>query len=170
MIQTERLILRGWRDGDRDAFAAMNADPEVMHDYPAPLTRLESDRKVDRYQSAIEGLGYGRWLIERREDGAFIGYVGVMPMADDHPGGPGVEIGWRMVRSAWGFGYAAEGAVAALRDGFERAGFAETIAFTAPTNLRSLAVMRRIGMVRDQARDFDLPGAGSLVVYRAAAR
>lgn len=63
MIQTERLILRPWREADRDAFAAMNADPEVMHDFPAPLTRAESDAKLDRYQASIETIGYGRWLI-----------------------------------------------------------------------------------------------------------
>jgi RimJ/RimL family protein N-acetyltransferase len=168
MIQTERLILRPWRAADRDAFAAMNADLEVMHDFPAPLTRLESDQKLDRYQSALERLGYSRWLMERRDDGVFLGYVGIMPVAEGHLCGAGVEIGWRMVRRAWGFGYAGEGAAAALSDGFIRMGFAEIIAYTAPTNVRSRAVMRRLGMARDEARDFDDPVHGPFVVYTAA--
>ncbi len=165
MIQTDRLLLRSWRDSDRPAFAAMNADPEVMHDFPAPLTLRESDEKLDRYQSTIERLGYGRWAMERCEDGRFLGYVGVMPVWDDHPCAPGVEIGWRMIRAAWGFGYASEAAAAALRDGFERMGFAEVIAYTAPTNARSRAVMHRLGMVRDAARDFHNPASGPFVVY-----
>jgi RimJ/RimL family protein N-acetyltransferase len=167
MIETRRLILRPWRDADRAAFAAMNADPEVMHDYPAPLTRAESDAKLDRYQANIERLGYGRWVIERREDAAFFGYTGIMPIFDDHPCAPGVEIGWRMIRAAWGSGFAGEAAAAALSDGFGRMGFAEIIAYTGVTNLRSQAVMRRLRMARDAARDFTDPSAGPFLVYVA---
>jgi RimJ/RimL family protein N-acetyltransferase len=167
MIQTDRLILRSWREADRAGLAAMNADPEVMHDYPLPLGRSESDAKVDRYQAAIDRLGFGRWAIERREDGLLLGYVGMMPIMDDHPRAPGVEIGWRMIRRAWGFGYASEGAAAALADGFGRLGFKEIIAYTEPTNTRSRAVMERLGMVRDAARDFSPPGQGAFVVYSA---
>lgn len=145
----------------------MNADPEVMHDFPAPLVRIESDLKLDRYQAAIERLGFGRWAMERREDGLFLGYVGAMPIFDDHPCAPGVEIGWRMARGAWGFGYASEGAAGALRDGFERMMFEEVIAYTAPTNFRSRAVMRRLAMTRDASRDFDDPVVGPFVVYSA---
>ena len=167
MIQTDRLILRPWRDEDRAALAAMQADPEVMHDYPAPLTQAESEVRLGRYQSAIERLGYGRWLMARREDGAFLGYVGVMPIFDDHPCAPGVEIGWRMNRAAWGFGYASEGAAAALQDGFARARFDEVVAYTAPTNTRSRAVMERLKMRREAGRDFEDPLHGPFVVYVA---
>ena len=167
MIHTDRLILRPWRDADRPAMAAMLADPEVMHDYPAPLTTAESDQKIDRYQVAIGRVGFGRWSMERRDDGMFLGYVGVMPIFDDHPCAPGVEIGWRMIRPAWGFGYASEAAAAALRDGFERVGLSEIIAYTTPTNARSRAVMHRLGMTREPARDFDNATAGRFVVYTA---
>ena len=167
MILTDHLILRAWTDADRDPFAAMHADPEVMHDFPAPLTRAESDAKLDRYQTAIDQLGFGRWAMQRREDGRFLGYVGMLPIADHYPLAPGAEIGWRMVRAAWGFGYATEGARAAIRDGFGRVGFDEIIAFTATSNARSRAVMTRLGMVRDAARDFDILNAGRFVVYAA---
>ena len=167
MIRTERLILRPWREADREPFAAMNADPEVMHDFPAPLTRAESDAKLDRYQDAIERLGHGRWLMERRAGGDFLGYVGIMPIFDEHPCAPGVEIGWRMIRAAWGLGYASEGAAAALRDGFERMQFTEVIAYTAPDNRRSRAVMHRLRMTRDVARDYVDPVHGAFVVYAA---
>ena len=170
MIRTDRLILRPWRDADRPAFAAMNADPEVMHDFPAPLGRAECDLKLDRYQTTIDRRGYGRWAMERREDGLFLGYVGPMPIWDDHPCAPGVEIGWRMIRPVWGCGYASEGAAAALRDGFERAGLTEIVAYTAADNHRSRAVMRRLSMTRDAARDFQDPAAGPFVVYAAGFR
>jgi RimJ/RimL family protein N-acetyltransferase len=167
MITTERLILRPWREADRAPFAAMHADPEVMHDFPAPLSRAESDAKQDRYQANIERAGFGRWAIERREDARFLGYTGIMPVFADHPCAPGVEIGWRMIRAAWGFGYASEAAAAALRDGFERLGFAEVLAYTGVTNARSQAVMRRLGMGRDPKRDFTDPEAGPFWVYAA---
>jgi RimJ/RimL family protein N-acetyltransferase len=167
MIQTERLILRPWREADRGPYAAMNADPEVMHDFPAPLTREESDAKLDRYQANYERLGYTRWVIERCEDERFLGYAGVLPIFAGHPAGDGVEIGWRMIRPAWGFGYASEAARAALRDGFDRIGMSEILAYTADTNARSEAVMVRLAMQREAARDFSHPTAGPCVVYVA---
>ena len=69
-----------------------------------------------------------------------------------------IEIGWRLARAAWGGGYATEAARALLTHGFEELGLTEIIAFTADTNLRSQAVMERLGMARDEARDFDHPG------------
>ena len=77
-----------------------------------------------------------------------------MPIAQGHPAAPGVEVGWRLVRSAWGHGYATEGARAALRDGFARHGWAEVLSYTAADNMRSQAVMGRLGLVREPHRDF----------------
>jgi RimJ/RimL family protein N-acetyltransferase len=71
-----------------------------------------------------------------------------------HPIGSHIEIGWRLVRHAWGHGYATEAAVAALNDAFIRVGLAEVVAYTAPDNLRSQAVMTRVRMKRDPSRDF----------------
>jgi RimJ/RimL family protein N-acetyltransferase len=153
IITTERTILRPWRDEDREPMAAMQADPEVMADFPAPLTRAESDAKVDRYARTFDELGYCRWALTRA-DGLFLGYLGIMPIFDHHPRAPGVEIGWRMARGAWGFGYATEAARAALADGFERIGMAEVLSYTAPENLRSQAVMGRLGLTRRPELDF----------------
>ncbi|WP_136657068.1 GNAT family N-acetyltransferase [Nitratireductor sp. XY-223] len=153
LIETPRLRLRWWRDADRDAFAALNADPVVMADLGGPIGRAHSDRKYNRYLAALDEFGFSRWAVEDRS-GTFLGYVGVMPRRGPHPLGDHDEIGWRLNRHAWGHGYAPEAAHAALGDAFSRAGLTEVIAMTSPDNERSQAVARRIGMHRDPSRDF----------------
>ncbi len=154
-LKTDRLILRSWRKDDGDAFARLNADSEVMADLGGPLTRRASDAKLDRYRASFEQHGFSRFAIEEK-DGAFVGYAGVMPAAYDHPLAPHNQIGWRLVRSAWGKGYATEAARAALDDVFARVGFDEVLAYTSVDNLRSQAVMERLGLRRDPMLDFDL--------------
>ena len=153
ILTTARLGLRPWREEDRAAFAALAADPEVMRDLGGPLDRARSDAKLDRYRAAFDRHGFCRWAVESLSE-EFLGYAGIMPLGPSHPLGPGVEIGWRLMRRAWGHGYATEAAEAALRDGFERLGFGEILAYTAPDNLRSQAVMARLGLQREPARDF----------------
>jgi len=153
IIDTPRTRLRCWEEADRDVFAVMHADPEVMHDYGGTASREESNKKFDRYVATCRQYGFCRWLVESRE-GAFLGYVGLMPSPPDHPIGSHVEIGWRLVRHAWGHGYATEAARAALTDAFIRMRLSEVIAYTAPDNLRSQAVMTRLQMRRDPSRDF----------------
>ena len=148
-----RLRLRAWRATDRDAFAALNSDTEVMADEGGPIERAASDAKLDRYRAAFERHGFGRWVVEER-DGRFLGYAGIMPSPPGHPLGEHFEIGWRLTRTAWGSGYATEAARAALDDAFGRAGLPEVLAYTAADNLRSRAVMERLGLLRDPARDF----------------
>jgi RimJ/RimL family protein N-acetyltransferase len=123
-----------------------------MWDYGETLDHRASDAKLDRYLAIYETVGFGRWAAETHA-GRFVGYMGVMPSRPAHPLGPHAEIGWRLMRSAWGNGYATEGAKAALRDVFARCGVAEVLAYTAPDNLRSRAVMERLGLRRDRTRD-----------------
>ena len=168
MIKTSRLLLRRWRPGDRNSFAALHADPEVMLDLGGPLDRAASDRKFDRYVAAFEQHGYSRWVLENCA-GHFLGYTGIMPSDLRHPLGLHSEIGWRLARSAWGNGYAAEAAAAALDDAFERHILDEVLAYTAPDNARSIAVMNRLGLQRDQSRDFVLSNGWRGLVWVAAA-
>jgi RimJ/RimL family protein N-acetyltransferase len=153
LILTARTILRPWREADRPAFAAMHADPEVMRDVNGPLTRAQSDGKMDRYGAALAEHGFCRWAVDDR-DGHFIGYAGVMPIPAHFPLAPGFEVGWRLVRNAWGMGLASEAAAAALTDVFARTPLVEVLSYTAPDNIRSQAVMRRLALRRDRSRDF----------------
>lgn len=156
-LTTDRLLLRHWRDSDLDPWADMNADPEVREFFPTVLTRDESAASMTRFQADLESRGYGWWALEVRATGAFVGFTGLDPVDDGLPF-TGVEIGWRLARSAWGHGYASEAARAVLAYGFDALELPEILAITAVGNVRSQAVMRRIGMTRDAADDFDDPG------------
>jgi RimJ/RimL family protein N-acetyltransferase len=160
-IETSRTRLRCWQDSDRHAFAAMHADPEVMADAGGPLDRSASGAKFDRYVAVFEQYGFTRWAVENL-DGGFLGYAGIMPSPPAHPLGPHIDIGWRLVRSAWGHGYATEAAAAVLHDAFTRCGLTEILAYTAAANFRSQAVMDRLRLQRDPSRDFkaDYDGVG----------
>jgi RimJ/RimL family protein N-acetyltransferase len=153
IIDTPRTRLRCWREADREAFAAMHARPVVMLDQGGPLNRTTSDAKFDRYAAAFNRYGFCRWAGES-QDGDFLGYAGVMPSREDHPLGRHFDIGWRLMRTAWGKGYATEAARAALNDAFARVGLREVIAYTAPDNTRLQAVMSRLRLRRDPSRDF----------------
>jgi RimJ/RimL family protein N-acetyltransferase len=134
----------------------MNADPAVMRHFPAALTPAESDAFVDRIAAGFARHGYGLWAVETTGTGEFAGFTGLSVPAFEAHFTPAVEIGWRLTRSAWGRGYASEAARAALSFGFEL-GLSEIVSFTSATNLRSQAVMRRIGMAHDPADDFENP-------------
>jgi ribosomal-protein-alanine N-acetyltransferase len=154
VLETPRLLLRRWRDEDRDPFAALNADPDVMEHFVAPLSRDESDDFVDRIEAHFEQHGWGLWAVEVKATGQFAGFVGLWP-----PNwAPSLtEVGWRLGREHWGHGYATEGARAAVEDGFDRLGLDEIVSFTTVGNIRSQRVMQKLGMTRDPADDFDHP-------------
>jgi RimJ/RimL family protein N-acetyltransferase len=163
--------MRRWREDDREPFAAMNADPEVMRYFPAPLDRAASDALVDRIEDLFGRQGFGLWALEvagpepaspepagpepagpesastePASTGEFIGFTGLNPMPPGVPGAGGLEVGWRLARHAWHHGYATEAAMAAAGVAFEGAGVAEIWSMTAVANVPSQAVMRRLGM------------------------
>lgn len=154
-IRTDRLLMRRWRQSDREHFAELNADPLTMRYFPHTLDRAASDALVDRIESRFDQCGYGLWALEITETGGFIGFTGLSPMPDDVPGAGGTEIGWRLSRHAWHRGYATEAAMAALDVAFCGVGMTEIWSMTAVLNEPSQAVMRRIGL-REVAR-FDHP-------------
>jgi len=179
-LRTPRLSLREWRDSDREPYAAMNADPEVMRWFPSTQSREESDAGVDRFSAHHDEHGYTAWVVEVIESdrGAspFVGFVGLVRPTFDPPFShvePCVEVGWRLASAWWGLGIAREAAGAALRVGLLDLGLAEVVSFTVPPNIRSQAVMQRIGMRYDGV--FVHPRAtggewwGPHVLYRATA-
>lgn len=169
-VETERLRLRQWKCTDREPFAALNADPRVMEFFPSTLTRAESDAMADRCQLLIEERGWGFWAAECKATGEFIGYVGLHVPSAELPFSPCVEVGWRLAFRHWGKGLASEAGKEALRIGFNLLGLRETVSFAAVGNLRSRAVMERLGM-RDSGT-FENPhptekiGLRTLCLYR----
>lgn len=156
-MRTDRLILRRWRDSDREPFARLNADPRVMEFFPKPLSTEESNAGVDRVEAHFEKHGFGLYAAERIEDGAFIGFIGLAIPGFTAPFTPCVEIAWRLAAEYWGQGYATEGARAAVWHAFEELGLKELVSFTVPANVRSRRVMEKLGMTRSAAEDFDHP-------------
>lgn len=170
-IDTPRLRLRQWRPSDVVPFAAMNADPRVMEFFPELMRPPESRAVARRIRELIQMRGWGLWAVEVRNGARFIGFVGLHVPTPKLPCSPCVEVGWRLAPAHWGKGYATEGAHAALEVGFARLGLDEIVSFTSLPNLRSQAVMQRLGMARD-ALSFthpDIPQASPLcehVLYR----
>jgi RimJ/RimL family protein N-acetyltransferase len=156
MIETDRLILRAFRDEDREAFAAINADPRVGEWLGGVRDRAATDELIDRINAGIAASGYDFWAAERKADGVLVGMIGLRRELHDPPA-PCFEMGWRLAVDAQGQGLATEGARAVLDWGFANLEADEILAWTADTNVRSQAVMRRIGMTPDPARDFDHP-------------
>ncbi|MFO1089278.1 MAG: GNAT family N-acetyltransferase [Hyphomicrobiales bacterium] len=175
-LSTERLILRRWRACDLGPCAAMNRDPEVMRHYPQRLSRAETAVLIDRIEHHFDEQGFGFWVVQVKDGASFAGFVGLNRPAFAAPVTPCVEIGWRFARTHWGKGYATEAAAAVLDHAFQDLDLDEIVAFTVPANDRSRAVMKRLGMTRDEAGDFDHPWiqAGHPlrrhVLYRLAAR
>lgn len=146
VLQTERLLLRNWKQSDLELFARMNSDPQVMEFFPKPLLKEESDLMAQKIIRHLDEKGWGLWAVELKDQGQFIGFVGLSVPMPDVPVAPAVEIGWRLAKEFWGHGYATEAAREVLKFAFENLELNEVISFTAKTNLRSQAVMQRIGL------------------------
>ncbi len=156
MIQTARLVLRGWRDADRSPFADMSRSPAVMAHLGPPMAREQVDSAVDRMQGYQRAHGYCFWAIERRTDGHFLGFCGLKPGAVGPLVGE-IEIGWRLREDAWGQGYAKEAAFASLAWGWTNLAAPRIMAITTPANKASWGLMERLGMTRLPELDFGHP-------------
>lgn len=180
-LLTERTELRAWRPSDRDAFAALNADPAVMEHFPSPLDRVQSDDFADRISSGLEKRGWGLWAMEVPGRFGFVGFVGLNEPGFDVPVDlaetPPLEIGWRLGQAAWNQGFASEAAFEVLRFAFAELGRREVVSFTTPGNDRSRRVMEKLGLHTDPRDDFDHPHMAELghdrvtrhVLYRIGA-
>jgi RimJ/RimL family protein N-acetyltransferase len=161
-LETERLVLREWRDLDLDALAAMNADPEVMRFIgdARVLDRAESAAQLERIRGHWDAHGFGRWAVERKDSGEVIGFCGLgfprfFPEVAMTP-----EIGWRFARAQWGKGYATEAGIASRDSFFRSFGFGSIISLVLPGNVASIRVMEKLGL----RADGQIPGSGGRVV------
>ena len=173
-LETERLLLRAWRDEDREPFAALNGDPRVMEYMPGCLSRQESDALADRIAAHFRQHGFGLFAAELRDARKFIGFLGLSVPSFQAHFTPCVEIGWRLAAEYWNNGLATEGARAAVRYAFNTLHLDELVSFTVPANAPSRRVMEKIGMTHNPEDDFDhpnLPAGHPLrrhVLYRLA--
>ena len=156
-LTTERLILRPWRPSDLEPFSQLNGDSATLRYYPATLSRAESDALAQRCQRLIEEHGWGPWAVELKENGEFIGMVGLNRPTADLYFQPCVEVVWRLLPEFWSKGYATEAAKACLEFGFTKLNLQQIVAYTAQLNLPSQTVMQRLGM-QAQPGTFDHPG------------
>lgn len=145
-FETERLHLRQWQTRDFEAFAALNADPQVVEYFPEPLSSRASHAMARKIRSLITQRGWGFWAVEVKGGESFIGFCGLHIPATILPFSPCVEIGWRLSAAHWGKGYASEAARSVLDVAFEQLALPEIVSFTAVGNQRSRRVMERIGM------------------------
>jgi RimJ/RimL family protein N-acetyltransferase len=157
LIETERLLLRPWKEEDREHFYAMNSDPRVMEFISECMTRAESDLLFDRIEKHFKEHGFGLFAAELREGRSFIGFLGLAVPSFKAHFTPCVEIGWRLGADYWGRGLAAEGARAVVKYAFEELALDSLVSFTVPENIRSRRVMEKIGMTHDASDDFDHP-------------
>lgn len=173
LFETERIVMREWKDEDRKPFARMNADPMIMEFLPRPLTEGDSDKLVDRFIKHFDKYGYGLYVLERKEDEAFMGFTGLQRVPFKADFTPATEIAWRLDYEYWGKGYASEAAAAVLGHGFNELELDEVVAFTVFDNKRSIGLMEKIGMEKVEGGAFDYPTLpkdhplGSFVLYAA---
>ena len=157
MIETERLLLRRWKEEDREPFYRVNSDPRVMEFMPECLTRAESGQLFERINEHFRKHGFGLFAAELRKEQLFIGFIGLAVPSFKAHFTPCVEIGWRLAADHWGRGLATEGAEAVAEHVFTELALEELVSFTVAANSRSRRVMEKIGMTHNAADDFDHP-------------
>lgn len=156
MIETDRLMLRQWRNEDLQPFASLNADPEVMRYFPTTYSSAQSNAMAQRCHDLIAEREWGFWAVSLLDTGEFIGFTGLHVPSSKLPFFPCVEIGWRLRRQFWRQGYATEAARASLWFGFEIIGLPEIVSFASAVNKPSIGVMEKLGMT-NQYRNFPHP-------------
>ena len=148
IFESERLGFRRWEEEDRKPFEAMTADPDVMRFFPKLLNKEEANRLISRFEAHMDNKGYTMWAVERKVDGVFIGFIGLLEITMEIEGQGFAEIGWRLDKQFWKQGYAVEGALACIAYAFGSLAMDELYSFTAAANQASETVMQRVGMIK----------------------
>ena len=159
IFATERLVIRNYRDEDRAVFAAIGRNPLARVYHRSLLTPGETDAFIERQIETVHHMGCGYAAVERKADGVVVGDVGIRYVPEGIPFSPDAhfDIGWQLDPKYFGKGYASEAARGWLDHGFRELRLDQVVAYAAAINIPSISVMKRIGMIRDPARDFDHP-------------
>lgn len=157
IIETERLILRTWKEEDVEPYYQINQDLKVLEYLPGPMTMEQAQHFIHDMNKQWEKRHYTLWAAEEKASGDLMGFIGLSLLDLGKPFIPSVEIGWRLGSDYWGQGYATEGAKAALDYGFNTCQLEEIVAITVMDNKRSQRVMEKIGLKRDARADFKHP-------------
>lgn len=148
IFKSDRLGFRNWIMEDLAELALMSADEEVMEFFPKTLSLDESNEFLHRLQKQYEDNGYTYFATERLDTGEFIGFIGLAYQDYEAEFTPATDIGWRLKRSAWGEGYATEGAMRCLDFAFETIKLEKIISVCTIGNDKSEHVMQKIGMIK----------------------
>ena len=155
LFTSERLGFRNWKASDLEAFARMNAHPEVMRFFPNVLSHDASRKAMKGYQEHLHKRGYTYFAVEIRQTNEFTGFIGLKYQDFEAPYTPAVDIGWRLLPEYWGKGYATEGARRCLEYAFETLGIHRVVSHCPTVNRPSERVMQKIGM--EKMGTFDHP-------------
>lgn len=157
LIETPRLLLRTWEAADAQAFWELNQDPRVTEFLPGPLTMAQAQAFIAFQQELYARSGACYFAVTIAASSELAGFVGLKRHAAGLPFAPCTDIGWRLAARYWGQGVAGEAARACLRFGFTELGLEEIVSFTVPANLRSRALMEKLGMREDTGGAFAHP-------------
>jgi RimJ/RimL family protein N-acetyltransferase len=148
-LETGRLIIRPFEDGDADAWIAMFSDPEVRRFLPpAPVPTMETFARAIESRHAMEReIGYAMWAVDEMRTGTFIGQCGIRPAKSmDENAGSEIDLAYHFARTSWSKGYATEAAIAVLAHGLGPIGLDSIMAVVVPENVGSWHVMEKVGM------------------------
>ena len=162
-LKTERLIIRPWTKDkrDADAFHFLNSDKKVMEFFPFRRNRAQSDEMLEKVINTANENGYGWSAVCLQETGEPIGFAGLSVVNFETDFTPATEIGWRILPTQMGKGYATEAAHALLNFGFIDHNLNEIVSFALARNPASTNIMEKIGMRAEPENDFDMPGVES---------
>ncbi len=146
LFQSDRLGFRNWRSEDIPLLAAINQDPMVMEFFPKTASEEETAKFVIRMQAMQEALGFCYFAVDQLSTGAFIGFIGLCEQKYLADFTPCIDIGWRLARTAWGQGFATEGAQRCLSYAFEDLALPKVLAIAPVLNVKSEQVMKKIAM------------------------
>lgn len=148
LFKSERLGFRNWREDDLEAFAKINANPEVMEHFPKLLTTEETTQFIERLYNHYIKNGYTYYATELIETSELVGFIGLARQDYKAEFNPATDIGWRLKKSAWGKGFATEGAKRCLDFAFEELHLNRIVSTCTINNSKSEKVMKKLGMLK----------------------